>query len=77
MSKAEEHFEVDYFSEDPLVNIASESASSSPSTTPKYGNRFSSNTDRNSLSPLFFSPRGKGHCREIQHDGWRCNSGSV
>lgn len=58
LSKAEEHFEVDYFAEDPLLNIASEPASSSPSATPKSGNRFSSR-DLDSLSPLFFSPRGK------------------
>ena len=51
---------MDYFSEDPLINISSEPASSSPIATPKSANRFGRNTDLDSLSPLFFSPHGKG-----------------
>ena len=60
LSQAEEHFEVDYFSEDPLINISSEPAPSSPITTPKPANRFGRNAELDSLSPLFFSPHGKG-----------------
>lgn len=61
LSQAEEHFEVDYFSEDPLINISSEPTSCSPIATPKSANRFGSNADLDSLSPLFFSPHGKGN----------------
>lgn len=51
---------MDYFSEDPLISISTEPASSSPIATPKCGNRFCRNADLDSLSPLFFSPHGKG-----------------
>lgn len=60
LSQAEEHYEVDYFSEDPLIDISSEPASSSPIATPKSANHFCRNADLDSLSPLFFSPHGKG-----------------
>lgn len=51
---------MDYFSEDPLIDISSEPASSSPIATPKSANHFCRNADLDSLSPLFFSPHGKG-----------------
>jgi len=60
LSQAEEFFEADYFSEEPLVNISSGSTSTGQdatcSSTPKCSNRFSNDGSLDSLSPLFFSP---------------------
>ena len=60
LSKAEESFNADYFSEDHLVNVTSSPSGTSQadpfSSTPKSSNRFTSDGNLNSLSPLFFSP---------------------
>ena len=65
LSRAEEHFNIDYFAEDPLLNVG---PLGSVTSTPRSAHPLSIDVVVNSLSPLFFSPsHGKSALERDDH----------